>query len=448
MKSPRPIGPNLARATFRIVLYVVVVLSPVLMVTALRPQSAMGFAYTLGLHAGLVGITILALQVVLSARLFWIERPFGLDQLLRFHKAMAIFGSLLVLAHPVLLAWGSGRWTLLSSWNQPWYIWLGRAALLVLIVTVVVSWFRRRIKFEFQSWRLSHNVLAVSLLLLAFLHSIVAGRDLEHPVMRIVWPLGGVVIASVYGFHKWIRPLWLRRNRYRVTELIRENDDVTTVKLTPVSERQRFDYLPGQFHFITFHADHADVPTEEHHWTISSSPTEDGFLTSTIKASGDFTAKIPKLKVGDTAEVQGPYGRFSYLLHPRENSIVMIAGGIGITPIMAMLRHMRDTGSPNHVLLIYANRTQSDIVFRKELDEISRCDHPKLTLVHVLSHPDESWNGPKGFVDGELIAKHCHAPTDNAFYVCGPPPMTDAVTSALLDMGVLQSQIHGERFSL
>src|SRR6056297_819400 len=233
MKSPRPIGPNLARATFRIVLYVVVVLSPVLMVTALRPQSAMGFAYTLGLHAGLVGITILALQVVLSARLFWIERPFGLDQLLRFHKAISIFGSLLVLAHPVLLAWGSGRWTLLSSWRQPWYIWFGRAALLLLVATVLVSWFRQRIKFEFQSWRLVHNVLAVSLLSLAFLHSIVAGRDLEHPVMRIIWPLAGVAIGAVYVFHKFLRPAWLRRKRYHVAEVIRENEDVTTVKLRP-----------------------------------------------------------------------------------------------------------------------------------------------------------------------------------------------------------------------
>ncbi len=448
MTKPRRIGPATAWGTLRIVLYVVVLLSPLLLVTALRPHPTSSFVYTLGLHAGLAGIAILALQVLLSARLRWLEWPFGLDQLIRFHKAMAIFGSLLVLAHPVLLAWGSGRWTLLSSWRQPWYIWFGRAALLLLVATVLVSWFRQRIKFEFQSWRLVHNVLAVSLLSLAFLHSIVAGRDLEHPVMRIIWPLAGVAIGAVYVFHKFLRPAWLRRKRYHVAEVIRENEDVTTVKLRPPPGRPCFDYLPGQFHFVTFHAGDPTVPTEEHHWTIASSPTQRGTLASTIKASGDFTANIHKLQVGDQAEVLGPFGRFSYSLHPQQDDIVMIAGGIGITPLMAMLRHMRDVRATKRVLLLYANRTESDIVFRQKLDTLVGGEHPQLTLVHVLSHPDDSWQGPRGHVDRELIREHCNAPTEKAFFVCGPPAMADAVTSTLLGMGILQSQIHGERFSL
>lgn len=437
-----------AAGLIRIVLYVAIVLSPVVVITALCPLPEEGFVYTLGLHTGLAGIAILAMQFVLAARFRWVERPFGLDQLFRFHKAMAVYGALLVVAHPVLLAWGSGKWTLLWGWSQPWYIWMGKTALLLLLVTWFVSWFRERIKFEFQKWRLTHNVLAVSLLLLAFLHSIVAGDDLEHPVMRVVWPASLLIVVGVYLFHKAVRPRLLSKHRYQVTEVMPETDNVTTIKLEPPPGKTRFDYLPGQFHFITFHAEAPDVPTEEHHWTISSSPTQGDFLTSTIKASGDFTAKIPKLKVGDTADVLGPYGRFSYLLHPDENDIVMIAGGIGITPLMSMIRHMRDVGSTKRVLLLYANRTEGDIVFRRELDQISQSEHPDLTVVHVLSHADEAWHGPRGLIERDVIAKHCDAPSDKAFYVCAPPPMTDAVTAALLDLGVQPSRIHGERFSL
>jgi len=435
-------------ATACIILYAAAVLSPLVLVTVLQPQSGTGFLYTLGLHAGLAGITMLALQVALAGRFRWIERPFGLDQILRFHKAMAVFGVLLVLTHPVLLAWGSGKWKLLWGWNQPWYIWLGKTALVLLLFTWFVSWFRERIKFEFQKWRLTHNVLAVTLLLLAFLHSIVAGNDLEHPVMRVVWPLGALVIAGIYLFHKVLRPHWLRKQRYQVIDVSRENENVTTVKLAPPPGKKRFDYLPGQFHFITFHADDSEVPTEEHHWTISSSPTREGVLTSTIKASGDFTAKIPRLKAGDTAEVLGPFGRFSYVLHPHEDDLVMIAGGIGVTPLIAMIRHMHDVGSKHRVVLLYANRTESDIVFRQELDEISQSGHSDLTVILVLSRPDDSWSGLRGYIDRDVIAKHCDTLSNKAFYVCAPPPMTDAVTAALLELGVEQSKIHGERFSL
>lgn len=448
MSRPRIHGPACTAGALRIILYVAAILSPLVLVAVSRPHSGMGFVYTLGLHAGLVGIAILALQVVLAARFHWIERPFGLDQILQFHKAMAVFGAALLLAHPLLLAWGGGNWGLLWKASQPWYIWLGRIALLMLLITWFASWFRERIKFEFQKWRLTHNLLAVSLLLLAFLHSIVAGNDLEHPLMRIVWPAAAFAIAAVYLFYKVARPHRLRRNQYKITEVSPETDTVTTVKLEPQPGKQRFDYWPGQFHFVTFHAANPDVPGEEHHWTISSSPARKGYLTSTIKALGDFTAKIPQLQVGDTAEVLGPYGRFSYVLHPHEDDLVMIAGGIGVTPLMSMIRHMHDVGCDKRVLLLYSDRTERDIVFRQELAEISEAEHPDLTVVHVLSRPDDSWNGQRGHIDRELIAKHCETLSGKAFYVCAPPKMTDAVTTALLDLGVPPTRIHGERFSL
>jgi predicted ferric reductase len=445
-------GSDTALATWngilRILLYVFAVLAGLAVVTFLRPDSNRGFLYTLGLGTGLVGFGVLAMQAVLAARFHWIERPFGLDQVFRFHKAMAFVAVVLLLVHPVLLAWGSGNWTLLWGLALPWNIWLGKLALLALVVQWFISQFRERMHFEFQKWRLSHNALAVSILVLVFLHSYFSGQDLAQPAMRVLWPVALLAVAVVYVHHKLIRSMLRRKHPYEVVEVTPETPNVTTVKLAPPTGQGRYDYLPGQFQFITFHCEDPEVPVEEHHWTISSTPTEEGSVTSTIKASGDFSAKVPKIRPGDTADVVAPYGRFSYVLHPHEKSLVMIAGGIGITPIMAMIRHMRDTEADGEVLLLYANRTEQDIIFRKELEEIASSGHPRLSVVHVLSRPDESWQGPSGHIDAEVIAQHVGQVEGKAFYVCAPAKMTDAVTGALLRLGVPATRIHTERFSL
>ena len=210
--------------------------------------------------------------------------------------------------------------------------------------------------------------------------------------------------AVVYAHHTWVRPKLRRRRAYRVAAVEPESSDVTTVKLEPPTGRQRYDYSPGQFQFVRFHSESPNVPVEEHHWTISSSPSRDGYVTSTIKASGDFTSNVSDLRVGDLAEVDAPFGRFSYTLYPGESDLVMIAGGIGITPLMAMIRHLHDNGSRRGVTLLYANRTEQDIVFREELEQIAASETPRLSVTHVLSRPSESWDGERGHIDADLIA--------------------------------------------
>jgi predicted ferric reductase len=208
-----------------------------------------------------------------------------------------------------------------------------------------------------------------------------------------------------------------------------------------------FDYLPGQFQFVTFFRNR-DLPVEEHHWTISSSPTERRYVSSTIKELGDFTSSIGKTKPRDTAAVHAPFGRFSYILHPNERDLVFIVGGIGITPLMSMLRHMRETQSENHVLLLYANKTEEDIVFRRELREIEAGGHPRLTTVHILSKASEKWQGETGYIDSEKIRRFCGNPTEKTFYLCGPEALVDGVATFLRSEGVQDSHMHREIFSL
>jgi len=431
----------------RILLYTLVVITPVLAKLWLNPGAPLGPVFEIGKGLALTAFTILCLQFVLAARFKWIERPFGLDRLLLFHKAMAICAALMLLMHPLFLAAAGPGASLLFSAKVAWYIWAARIALLLVLLQTVVSLFRKAITLEFERWRRLHNVLAMAILIIIFLHSWNAGSDLDVPFLQGMWLLLLAAALSAYAYHRGIRRRLLRKNGYRVQEVRQEAHNVWTLKMEPPQGKARFDYLPGQFHLLTLYRGRG-LPAEEHPFTISSSPTQTEFISATIKESGDFTATIGETKAGDSVAVHGPFGRFSYLLHPKQTELVFIAGGIGITPLMSMLRHMRDTQANKNVLLLYANKTEEDIVFRDELAEIERGERPKLLVIHILSR-DQDWHGESGHVDREKIERLCGPDlAAKDFYVCGPPRMMAVVIRELKALGQPGARRHFEHFAL
>lgn len=430
----------------RIILYVLVVTLPVWLVTWLGADAG-GIMNDVGRNLALVGFMILILQFLVAARIKWIERAFGLDILIRYHKYMALAAVCFLIIHPLLQAAGKHGWELLIGLDAAWYIWVGKAALVLVVFNVLASVFQGKIGLSFEKWRLGHDLLAPVILVFIFFHSWFAGNDLDTLTLRILWIALFLAAAFLFVYHRVARPILLRQQSYRVEDVRQETADVWTVKLAPPDGQTVGNYLPGQFHFLTFFRE-PTLPVEEHHWTISSSPARKDFISSTIKELGDFTSTIGRTKPGDTAAVHGSFGRFSYLLHPEERDLVFLAGGIGITPLMAMLRHMRDKGDTRSVVLLYANRNENQIVFRKELDEIANGDRPKLTLVHVLSKPAKNWRGETGHVDAEKIEKYCGQTLEGkTFYICGPQKMAEGLINTLRRMGVPQKRIRREIFS-
>ena len=429
----------------RIILYVLFVTLPVWIVTGLGGGGE-GILIDIGRNCALIGFMILMFQFLLAARIKWIERAFGLDILIRYHKHMALTAGCLLIVHPFLLAWGSGHWELLIGLRLPWPVWVGKGVLILVVINLLLSLYQGKIGLSFERWRTGHDLLAPIILVSIFIHSWFIGDDLEMVSMQILWAAVGVLAAVLFVYHRLIRPKRLKRHPYEVKEVQQETQNVWTVKLVPPTGQVMGDYLPGQFHFLTFFRN-PSLPVEEHHWTISSSPAQKDFISSTIKASGDFTATMGQTRPGDTAAVHGPFGRFSYLLHPQEQDLVFLIGGIGITPVMAMLRYMRDTQDDRSVVLLYANKTQDQIVFREELDQIAKGDRPDLEVVHVLSHPKEKWTGETGYMDGDMVQKYCGNLDNKTFYICGPPKMAESLIAALRQRGVEQKRIRQEIFS-
>ena len=162
--------------------------------------------------------------------------------------------------------------------------------------------------------------------------------------------------------------------------------------------------------------------------------------------AGDRIAKVLKRMLGDGARIEAPYGRFS-LVHQRCGSLVFIAGGVGITPIVSMLRYLKETDDLRPVLLLYGNKTERDILFREELDALP--DH--VETVHILSEPADDWQGPRGYVTRDVLETYAAARLSDSqthVFLCGPAAMMDNVMRDLKAMGVPDSRVHHEQFTL
>jgi predicted ferric reductase len=434
--------------TVLILLYAVLISLPIILVFWQKPEGDGNIIIELGKAFALSGFAILALQFVLASRLHWIARPFGLEILLRYHKAMAILGGLLILLHPILLAAGSGYWELLYGFKQPWPILLGKIAFLLLLIQIVTTIYRQRLRLKFEKWRLLHNV-APLIFLFAFIHSLQVGEeDLGPTPLQILWWSFLGIVALTYGYHKLMVPTLSRRRAYHISGVKQESHDTWTLSMQPSPGASQPDYRPGQFQFVVLWRGERGLPVEEHHFTIASSPKA-AELQMTIKSVGDFTATIGQTQPGDRVSVEGPFGRFSYTLRPQDKNLVFLAGGIGITPLMSMLRHMRDTQADISVLLFWGNKTEADIIFREELEAMAAGEKPRLQVVHLLDKPGASWQGEKGYLSSDLLKKYIKEGfAEKTYYICGPPVMADLTLRVLRELGVPADRIDYEQFWL
>ena len=255
--------------------------------------------------------------------------------------------------------------------------------------------------------------------------------------MRIVWVILAILFIGIVA-HKLHQRSLIRRNPFKVAGVLQETYDTWSLHF----EGEHPPYNPGQFMIIQLLRD--GKTSEPHPFTISSSPAGER-LSISVKSVGDFTATIGQTKTNDTAYIDMPYGVFSFLNFDAKD-LVFIAGGIGITPFMSMLRYIYDEKLEKNVTLLWGNKTEQDIAFREELEMIES-EMSSLKVVHVLSR-QEGWPGERGNIDAEVLQKYVGNFQAGQFFICGPPPMMRAVERMLTDLGAPKNRIHYERFAL
>jgi predicted ferric reductase len=427
--------------------YLLVVTAPMLLLLLGGDRvPGRGFVWDFSMALGYAALVMLGIQWVLTARFRRATLPFGIDIVYYFHRYLAVCAIAVLLLHVGLLmseypqALGSA-----DPRRAPPHMTAGRVALALLGTVVLLALARRRLALEYDRWRMTHSALSVAAMVMALWHVFAAGYYLDLPWKRGLWVLHVAAWAAIVLHVRLLRPLRLSRQPWRVAEVRPEHEGVHTLVLEPMAG-QRLRFAPGQFAWLTLR--HSPWSMREHPFSVASSATRDDRVELSIKELGDFSRTIKEVQPGETAWLDGPYGSFTVDHHADSAGFVFIAGGIGIAPVMSMLRTLAERGDRRPLLLIYGNRVWERVAFREELERLQqRLD---LRVVHVLIEPPDGWTGEHGLITQELLARHLGTTkgecSDRQYFVCGPTEMTQAVESALAALGVEPRRVHSELF--
>lgn len=430
---------------FWLAVYLGLILAPMLVALAPPTPPASGFGWDFAMALGYAGVAMIGVQFVLTARFRRASAPFGIDIIYLFHRYLAVALLGLILIHALLATLiDPSAVGPLDPRRAPLSISLGRLAVLLLVVLVLGSLWRKPLGIEYDRWRRWHAVLASLALVLAVVHVELAARFLDAPLKRLLWSVISLCWLLLIGYVRLLRPWRLARRPYRVVAVRAEHGRSVTLCLRAEGEHG-FDFLPGQFAWLSV----GDSPfaLREHPFSIASAPGERGRLEFTIKALGDFSSRMASVQPGSLAHVDGPYGAFSCDRHPQASGLLFIAGGVGIAPIMSMLRALAARGEQRPLWLFYGNRLWQHSVFREELDALAA--RLPLHLVHILGEPPTDWPGERGLLSLDLLRRHLPQIADGVHcFVCGPTPMIRIAESALRQLGVPLAQVHTEIFDL
>jgi ferredoxin-NADP reductase len=207
----------------------------------------------------------------------------------------------------------------------------------------------------------------------------------------------------------------------KLTDKIERTSDITSFRFDPP---EGLSYLPGQFFFIY-------IPTETegsmmHHFSFSSSPTEPFIEFTTRIRESPFKNRLNQLKIGTSVKIATVSGQF--IITEEMKKIVFVCGGIGITAARSNIKWVLDSHSNIDIILLYGNRDSKNIAFKDELEQISE---DNFKLFHILSDPEESWEGPKGYVNAEFISSSVLDLMERIWFISGPPSMVKSIKDIL-----------------
>jgi predicted ferric reductase len=424
--------------------YLVAVIAPLAIAVLVDSPPGRGFWTELSAGLGFAGLSMLMLQFVITSRFRRVAAPFGIDIVLQFHRQVSFVAATLLLAHVLILFITRPETIqLLNVFEAPWRARFAVLSTIALAAVLATSVWRKEIHFRYEPWRLTHAALAVLVLAFGLAHVIGVGHYLELAWKQGLWILFTVAAVAALVYIRIIKPIALLHESYEVQEVREERGRAWTVRLRPVGHTG-FTFTPGQFGWLTLI--HSPFSIREHPFSFTSSAEDHDGIEVTIKELGDFTSTVGRVPPGQRAYLDGPHGVFTPDRHEAPG-YVFIAGGIGITPIMSILRTFADRGDERPMQLVYAVGSPEDMTFRDEIEGLR--DRLNLDLVVVPRKPPDGWPGESGYVDKALLDRVLPEDRDQRFFfICGPQPLMESAESALLELGIPLGHTVMERFNL
>jgi predicted ferric reductase len=430
--------------TLWVIVYLILILSPLFLILIGPTPPGRGFWRDFSVALGFAGLAMIGFQFLLTARFRRVTSPYGVDVLYHFHRQISIMAFFLILAHPLILFVSDpATIRLLNIITAPWRAQAGVISLLALLALIVTSVWRMPLRISYEGWRLTHSLLSIAAVALGIAHVVGIGYYVGTLWKMSLWVALGLGWIGALLYVRIFKPARMLKRPYVVEEVIQERGRTWTLVLRP-DGHPGLRFMPGQFAWLTMWS--SPYAIREHPFSFSSSAVTQERLHLSIKELGDFTSRIGEVTPGTVAYLDGPYGAFTIDIHPA-SGYVFVAGGIGITPIISMLRTMAERRDTRPALLFYASKTWEQTTFREEIEELQ--GRMNLRVVYVLENPEEGWEGESGFINAKMMVKYLPEDRENLeFFICGPPPMMNVVEDVLFRLGLPIERSHTERFNL
>lgn len=435
----------IAVATLWILAYLVIALIP-LAVMLLHPAPLnRGFWLEFSVALGFIGLAMMVLQFALTARVNRIEASYGIDILIQFHRYTSLAAFLMVLVHPVILfVVDPETLGLLNFFEAPWRARMAVMATLAFLIMVVTTIWRQPLKIPYEPWRAVHSLLAVVAVGLGFGHALGVSHYMSLFWKGVLWSAMVLVALWLILYVRLVKPMLITKRPYLVEAVEPQRGDVWTLALRP-NGHEGFTFQPGQFAWLTLGIH--PIGMREHPFSMSSSGDHPERIEFGIKALGDFTRSIKDIQPGTKAYLDGPYGVFTTDRYWDSAGFVLIAGGIGITPMYSMLLTSVERQDDRPFLLIYSASSWEDFTYREELEALK--ENIDLTIVYVPRHPHEGWTGESGYIDEQLLARYIPLHRGSRqYFICAAPVMMDQVEAALFALEAPVTNVHMEHFNL
>jgi predicted ferric reductase len=403
-----------------------------------------GALTALGQLSALLGTYLALIGIVLVGRSPWLDQAFGPDRLAWAHRWIGFGTVWLIGAH---LAFTLTGWAVADGQSliaeaadlvldYPYVLWgLVGFLLFVLVALTSMAAARRRLSYETWYWLHVYTYLAVAL---AFLHQLFVGVDFTHdPLAASYWIALYVLAALLVLVFRLGQPVVLYlRHRPRVGGVVEEGRGVVSLYVAG-RDLDRLAVRSGQYFILRFLTRRSWW--RAHPYSISSAPNG-SWLRFTIKELGDDSRRVRDVPAGTRVLLEGPYGILTGAVRTRPR-VTLIAGGIGIAPMRALLESL--AARPGELTLLYRAAEADDLVFRQELDLLA--GHRGATVRYLVGR--RGVDVPPDPVNAATIARLVPDIADQDVYLCGPVGLMRRTEAALHELGVPRSQIHAERFA-
>ena len=412
---------------------------------AVELHSISGILIAAGQLTALYGTYLVLLQLVLMSRSPWLDQVFGSDRVADLHRWVGFTGIMLLVAHGTFttvgygLAYGNGvTGELVTALTTYPYVLMATAGMGLFIAVGISSVRMARRRLSYETWYGIH-LYAYLAIALAFMHQLAVGTDfISDPVARLYWIALYVIAGTLMLVFRFGQPVRLSlRHRLRVANVVEEAPGVVSIYVTG-RDLDQLATRAGQWfrwRFLT-----ADDWWRSHPFSLSAAPNG-RFLRLTVKEIGDHTRTLQRLRIGTRVFVEGPYGNLTGARRTRPR-VLMVAGGIGITPLRALLEEL--PAARGDLTLLYRAHREEDLVFRNELEQLS-------TLRGATVHYLVGGRGTRSLQGDPLapgsLRRLVPDVAQRDVYICGPLSMMESVRRNLRALRVPASQIHFERFA-